>query len=120
MVSEEYAWLYFDMERYEEALKWVLEAIEKRDTFRRQYLKGGILRGLKRYEEEAAVYRGLMDQGEDGYYICYRMAGPWSASTDLRRRRPGSGKRSKGREASVRRGTAWEMSFRSRANGRKR
>ena len=28
MVSEEYAWLYFDMERYEEALKWVLEAIE--------------------------------------------------------------------------------------------
>ena len=73
MVSEEYAWLYIDMERYEEALKWVLEAIEKRDTFRRQYLKGGILRGLKRYEEEAAVYRGLMDQGEDGYYICYRM-----------------------------------------------
>lgn len=73
MVCEEYASVCYDSDRSQEALKWIEEAIEKRDTPRRQYLKGSCLHDLKRYEEEAQVYRYIMEKGADGYYIRYRL-----------------------------------------------
>ncbi len=73
VVCEEYASVCYDSDRSQEALRWIEEAIEKRDTLRRQYLKGSCLHDLKRYQEEAAVYRSIMDKGADDYYVRYRL-----------------------------------------------
>lgn len=73
MVCEEYAFLCYDADRTEEALRWVEEALEKRDTLRRQYLRGSCLHDLKRYQEEMGVYRHMMEKGVDDYYIHYRL-----------------------------------------------
>lgn len=73
VVCEEYASVCYDSDRSEEALKWIEEAIEKRDTLRRQYLKGNCLHDLKRYREETEVYRCIIDEGADGYYVRYRL-----------------------------------------------
>ncbi|MCI9502674.1 MAG: tetratricopeptide repeat protein [Hungatella sp.] len=73
MVCEEYAFLCYDADRSEEALKWIEEALEGRDTMRRQYLKGSCLHDLSLYEKEKEVYRHVMEQGGDDYYASYRM-----------------------------------------------
>ncbi|MCI8518567.1 MAG: tetratricopeptide repeat protein [Hungatella sp.] len=83
MVCEEYAFLCYDGDRTEEALRWVEEALEKRDTLRRQYLKGSCLHDLKRYEEEIRVYRYMMEKGADDYYIDYRMGRAVEESGDF-------------------------------------
>lgn len=73
VVCEEYASLCYDSDRSEEALKWIEEAIGKRDTLKRQYRKGDYLRDLDRYEEELAVYEALRQQGIQDWYTRYRM-----------------------------------------------
>lgn len=73
MVCEEYASLCYDADRSEEALKWIEEAIEKRDTLRRQYMKGDYLHDLDRYEEEIELFENLQQQGYDDWYAKYRI-----------------------------------------------
>ena len=73
LVCEEYASLFYDMDKPGEALKWIEEAIEKRETPRRLYMKADYLHDLDRFEEEVEVYRKLVSQGFDDYYVKYRM-----------------------------------------------
>lgn len=74
VVCQEYANLCSDMDRPEEALSWIEKALAQRVTLTRQYMKGQYLRDLERYEEEAAVYREMIEEGVDNYYVYYRLA----------------------------------------------
>lgn len=74
VVCQEYAGLCYDMDRTEEALEWIEKALKQQDTPVRSYMKGRYLHDLKRYQEEEALYREMMEKGLDGYYIYYRMA----------------------------------------------
>ncbi|MCI8888806.1 MAG: tetratricopeptide repeat protein [Hungatella sp.] len=73
LVCEEYAFLCYDMDRTEEALRWVEEAISKRSTIRRQYMKGDYLHDLKRYEEELEIYKEMEEEGTDDWYTFFRI-----------------------------------------------
>lgn len=73
VVYQEYAGLCSDTDRTEEALKLIDQAIAGQDTATRQFIRGGYLHDLERYEEEAALYLTLMKQGADGYYIHFRL-----------------------------------------------
>lgn len=73
VVYQEYAGLCSDTDRTEEALKLIGQAIAGQDTVTRQFIRGGYLHDLDRYEEEAAVYLALMEQEISGYYIHFRL-----------------------------------------------
>lgn len=75
MVSQEYASLCGELERYEEALDWIDKALEKRDTPLRQFMKAGYLHELDRFQEEALIYRMMLERGLDDYYTYYRLGG---------------------------------------------
>ncbi|MCI8837587.1 MAG: tetratricopeptide repeat protein [Hungatella sp.] len=72
IVCEEFASLYYDMDRALDALKWIEEALAKRETPRRLYMQADYLHDLDRFEEETDVYKKLQDQGYDDYYMHYR------------------------------------------------
>lgn len=73
IICEEYADLCYDMDRTEEALYWIDEAIKKKDTPGRQYMRSGCLHNLERYEEEFAVYQKLENQGFADAFLYSRM-----------------------------------------------
>ncbi len=83
MVCEEYAFVCYDDDRPEEALKWIQEALGGRDTPRRQYLKGSCLHDLGRFEEEAAVYRHVLEKVGEDYYASYRMGKAYEGAGDF-------------------------------------
>lgn len=73
IVHQELAALYMDMDKPEEALLWLDRAIEKRDTLWRQYMRADCLRDLKRYEEEIAIYKKLLEEGNVHSFVHYRL-----------------------------------------------
>lgn len=73
VVYQEYAGLCSDTNRAEEALELIDQAIAGQDTAARQFIRGGYLHDLERYEEEAALYLAMMKQGINGYYIHFRL-----------------------------------------------
>lgn len=73
LVCEEYASLFYDMDKPKEALRWIEEALEKRETPRRLYMKADYLHDLQRFEEEIGIYQKLESQGLDDYYVKYRL-----------------------------------------------
>ncbi len=73
VVCEEYSSLFYDMDEPGEALKWIQEAIEKRCTPRRLYMKADCLRDLDRFQEELDVYARLEQDGFESYFMDYRI-----------------------------------------------
>lgn len=73
IICEEYADLCDDMNRTEEALQWIDEAIKKQDTPKRQYMRSSYLHQLKRFEEEFSIYQILENQGFADAFLYYRM-----------------------------------------------
>lgn len=73
LVCEEYAFLFYDMDEPKEALKWIDESLGKRETTRKWYLKADCYRELDRFQEELDVYGRLEKNGEDGYFLDYRV-----------------------------------------------
>lgn len=74
VVCQEYAGLCSELNRPEEALEWIEKALKERETPTRRYMKGQYLHDLEQYEQEAELYRSMMDSGLDSYYIYYRLA----------------------------------------------
>ncbi|MCI8660095.1 MAG: tetratricopeptide repeat protein [Lachnospiraceae bacterium] len=74
VVCQEYAGLCSELDRSEEALEWIEKALRERETPTRRYMKGQYLHDLERYEEEAELYKTMMESGLDSYYIHYRLA----------------------------------------------
>lgn len=72
VVCEELSALLYDMDEPKEALKWVEEALEKRETPRRLYMKADCLHDTGRFQEELDVYERLESQGFGDYYVNYR------------------------------------------------
>ncbi len=76
LVCEELASLCNDKDQPEEALKWIDEALNKRVTSRRLYMRADYLHDLDRYEEEIELYQKLLDQEDDNYsYYTYHRLG---------------------------------------------
>ena len=73
LVCEEYASLFYDMDKPGEALRWIEEAIEKRSTPRKLFMKADCLRDLDRFEEELDVYVRLEQDGFESYFMDYRV-----------------------------------------------
>ena len=73
LVCEEYASLFYDMDEPREALRWIEEAIEKRSTPRKLYMKADCLRDLDRFKEELDVYVQLEQDGYESYFMDYRV-----------------------------------------------
>lgn len=72
-ICQEYADLCYDTDRSEEALVWIDKAIAQEDTPSHRFCKAIYLRDLKRYQEEADIYLGMIDLGANNYYIFYRL-----------------------------------------------
>lgn len=80
VVCQEYAGLCSELNRSEEALEWIEKALKDQVTPTRRYMKGQYLHDLDRYEEEAELYRLMMESGLDSYYIHYRLAKAFEAA----------------------------------------
>ena len=105
LVCEEYASLFYDMDEPREALRWIEEAIEKRSTPRKLYMKADCLRDLDRFKEELDVYVQLEQDGYESYFMDYRV-GRALESLDLFEEARERFKSSIGRRADY--GLAWD------------